>query len=194
MKKKVLFLLPAILLVIGSMWAGGNKQAQGSQIAGNDDLSKRVKMTILMGRQFDVPAGNSIEKMLGDLVNADLEFRLVDRATDSLNNTMNMIIASGDYPDMIQFLSITHVNTYVADGILIPLDDLLKQYGQEVLAIRTNDMFEQCTFNGKRMVVPITDNREASVPIIRMDWLQKLGLKVPTTLDELENCLKAFTE
>jgi putative aldouronate transport system substrate-binding protein len=55
-------------------------------------------------------------------------------------------------------------------------------------------MFEHCIFDGKRMVVPITDNRETAVPIFRSDWFTKLGLRPPTTMEELENSLKAFTE
>ncbi|MFR6331699.1 MAG: extracellular solute-binding protein [Eisenbergiella sp.] len=35
---------------------------------------------------------------------------------------------------------------------------------------------------------------EGQVMIIRQDWLDKLGLKAPTTLDEFEEVIRAFTE
>jgi putative aldouronate transport system substrate-binding protein len=105
-----------------------------------------------------------------------------------------MIIASGDYPDIIQFEQIAMVNKYVEEGILLPLDDLLKKYGPEILAIRTDEMFENSTFDGKKMAIPITDSTATSVPIIRKDWLDKLGLSIPATMEEYENCLRAFTE
>ncbi|MCL2479730.1 MAG: extracellular solute-binding protein, partial [Treponema sp.] len=99
-----------------------------------------------------------------------------------------------DYPDIIQFEQIAMVNKYVDEGVLLPLDDLLKAYGPEILKIRTDQMFEQSTFDGKKMAIPITDNTATSVPLIRKDWLDKLGLKIPTTMEEYENCLKEFTE
>ena len=35
---------------------------------------------------------------------------------------------------------------------------------------------------------------EGEVMIIRQDWLDKLGLKAPTTIDEFEEVIRAFTE
>jgi putative aldouronate transport system substrate-binding protein len=198
MKRKVFcWFLAASLLILSSCAkseSGQTAPAAGGGEATEDDLSQRIKMVIMMGKQFDVPPGNSIEKLLGEKINADIEFRLVSRATQDLINNLNMIIASGDYPDIIQFEQIAMVNKYVEEGILLPLDELLKKYGPEILAIRTDTMFEVSTFDGKKMAIPITDNTSTSVPIIRKDWLEKLGLPIPATMEEYENCLKAFTE
>jgi putative aldouronate transport system substrate-binding protein len=35
---------------------------------------------------------------------------------------------------------------------------------------------------------------EGQIMVIRQDWLDKLGLKAPTNIDEFENVIKAFTE
>lgn len=193
MKKRYFIVLVVFLSILSSCSKPEPKQAVSAEVE-EDDLSQRIKMVIMMGKQFDVPPGNSIEKLLGEKINADIEFRLVSRAAQDLINNLNMIIASGDYPDVIQFEQVAMVNKYVEEGILLPLDDLLKKYGPEILAIRTDTMFEISTFDGKKMAIPITDNTAVSVPIIRKDWLDELGLSIPTTMEEYENCLKAFTE
>ena len=193
MKKKIFFSICVVFFAASGIFAGGSR-AQTPSTAKEDDLSQRIKMVIMMGKQFDVPPGNSIEKLLGDKINADIEFRLVSRAQQDLINNLNMILASQDYPDIIQFEMIAMVNKYVDEGVLLPLDDILKQYGQEILAIRTDTMFDICTYDGKKMAIPITDNTESSIPLIRKDWLDKLKLPIPTTMEEYENCLRAFTE
>ncbi|MCI8623713.1 MAG: extracellular solute-binding protein [Provencibacterium sp.] len=175
--------------------ASSSAPQQQESISGyTDDESERCSFTIMMGKQFDVPPGNPVEQFLGEKFNCDLEFMLVPRGTDDYLNKCNLVLASGEYPDLIQFDRPAIVQTYVDENVLIPLDGLVQEYGQEILAIRPDDLWINCTYNGQRMVTPVQSRTACVVPIIRMDWLEKLNLKVPETLEEYENVIRAFTE
>ena len=158
------------------------------------DMSERLPFVVVMGKQFDVPPNNPTERFIGDLFNLDIEFRLLPRGTDDYLNALMMIIASGDIPDMIQFDREAIVHTFYNEGLLHPMDELLEEFGQEILAIRPDPLWVQTTFDGRRMAAPITSRTVASVPIIRVDWLENVGLDIPTTLAEYEEVLRAFSE
>ena len=54
--------------------------------------------------------------------------------------------------------------------------------------------WDNTKINGKNYVVPIVRPLEVGGLAIRRDWLDKLGLKMPTTMDELYTVMKAFKE
>lgn len=119
-------------------------------------------------------------------------------ATD-FTDKYNLIMSSGDLPDAI---------------IAMPPDDIEK-YGQMGALITLNDHIEKNMPNLKKVftqypqskkVVTGTGGKIYSMPfvyrqqwgnnvmIIREDWLKKLNLKTPETLDDWYNVLKAFKE
>lgn len=50
---------------------------------------------------------------------------------------------------------------------------------------------EQVTFAGKIMAVPSVTAEDFSMLWIRQDWLDRLGLKPPKTVDDLEAIAKS---
>src|SRR5690606_9233912 len=57
------------------------------------------------------------------------------------------------------------------------------------------DIWEPYTRDGLRYAIPILDYAYSSDPVlwIRTDWLDKLGLEPPRTIEELEKVMRAFT-
>ncbi len=113
----------------------------------------------------------------------------------------NLLIAGGEYPDLIQ----TTWNTvpggsakYVEDGVIVKLSDYekympnLKKYLDENPELKAQFANE----DGSYEYIPcFRADKELRVylgPLIRQDWLDKLGLKMPTNTDELYEVLKAF--
>ena len=110
------------------------------------------------------------------------------------------MLAGDKLPDMIK-TNADKLKTLGDDGALIPLDDLIEEHAPNIKAF-----FEQCpeakqsaTGNdGKIYFIPGSlsglDNAAAPAEgfFIRTDWLEKLNLKVPTTIDELHDVLYAF--
>lgn len=113
----------------------------------------------------------------------------------------SIMLASGELPDIIigdqTFTSEDIVNN---QDLFQPMDDLIEQYMpnyKKALAeypqIKKVSIFP----DGKMYSLAKNLPSRPSVrnqPIINKTWLDKLGLKAPTTVDELENVLKAFKE
>ena len=113
----------------------------------------------------------------------------------------NLMIASGEYPDIIEYYWQDiegGAQQYVDDGVLVSISDYIdnmpnfKKFNKEnpLIAAQYQDV------DGNMIYAPcIRKDDELRVylgPMIRQDWLDKLGLKMPTTTDELYNVLKAF--
>ncbi len=109
-----------------------------------------------------------------------------------------MLIAGGEFPDAMEYQCSAYPNDIddlAADGVIIPLDDLLAEYGQNILAVRSEDYLWHRNEDGHIYSISCRQ-QEFSNQLwqVRQDWLDKLGLEVPTTLDELHDVLIAFRD
>lgn len=110
---------------------------------------------------------------------------------------LNIIMASGEAYDVI---SISHVLKqqyfdYAKRGALTDLTPLIDQYGPNIKAAVAQKDLEAVMVDGKIYAIPTIGIANTSASIaIRVDWLEKLNLQMPTTLDELVTVLKAFKE
>ena len=114
----------------------------------------------------------------------------------------NLVIASGKYPDILERNWLDAPGgpaKYIKDGVIVRLNDLIKQYAPNLNKVLTDHP------EWKRMIA--TDEGDIysfpfirsdpflltfAGPTVRGDWLDKLGLKAPTTIDEWHDMLVAF--
>jgi putative aldouronate transport system substrate-binding protein len=123
----------------------------------------------------------------------------------------NLMIASGKYPDVIEFgfggqaggssTAPGGPAKYIKDGVILRLNDLIDKYApnyKKVLADhpdwRKQVMTDEGDFYGFPFIRGDPFLQTFTGPILRGDWLEKLGLKYPTTIDEWYTVLKAFKE
>ena len=113
----------------------------------------------------------------------------------------NLMIASGNYPDLIvnYWNSATDgAKQYAEDGVIVPISDYLDYMPNLKKFIEENpEVAKQFTeADGTIYYAPsIRKDPELRTyvgPTIRKDWLDKLGLSMPTNTDELYEVLKAF--
>jgi ABC-type glycerol-3-phosphate transport system substrate-binding protein len=102
---------------------------------------------------------------------------------------MPVLMASGDLPDILQANVQAYLPQLVAGNLVAPLDEALKKYGKDIVA---NQRDGQLAF-GKQYAIPNQYLLKYFAQMIRMDWLDKLGLKVPVTMDEFREVARAFT-
>lgn len=75
------------------------------------------------------------------------------------------------------------------------LGDLINQHGPNLKKYLGDKLLSYGNFEGKQYTIPAKRIIIASsTPIIRKDWLDKLGMKPPATTDEFYTVLKAFKE
>lgn len=123
------------------------------------------------------------------------------------DEVMRVRLAAGvDMPDIVQipgsYANKGEVYSYAMQGILIPLDELIKKHAPNLAKLIWEDMPEL----GAAMTAPdghiyhIAQNFDGSNRVaskgllLRTDWLDTLALSVPTTADEWYTVLKAFKE
>ncbi|MBQ8160074.1 MAG: extracellular solute-binding protein, partial [Clostridia bacterium] len=113
---------------------------------------------------------------------------------------INLMLASGDYPDIIVRGGLNLEMYGVDQEILIPLDDIIDQYMPNYKAYLDFDPDTAKSLrssDGKTYqlgwLIPQNINTDAHL-FINRQWLDNLGLSVPTTIEEFEQMLIAFRD
>lgn len=112
---------------------------------------------------------------------------------------LNVLIASNQAPDLIWEYDRNYIGNLVSQGVIQPIDDYIDEYSTTYKNyLQENpDLKPYITFDGK--IYAMTTRRTISTVAnhglwIRQDWLDKLGLKAPTTVDEFIAVAKAFKD
>lgn len=133
---------------------------------------------------------------------ANIEVELTEFDPGDITEKTNLLLAGGDYPDF--FFKNTKVDPEqygVKDGILIPLEDMIREYAPNLTALLDKyDGWKRLTASdGHIYMLPCI--QEASQPSpgnaplwINKTWLDNLGLQEPTTMEALDTVLRAFKE
>ncbi|MGO4109758.1 extracellular solute-binding protein [Paenibacillus sp. YAF4_2] len=118
---------------------------------------------------------------------------------DLYRQKLGASIASGHIPDVVA-VDAQQLRELSNAGLIEDLTDVYEQYAssltKRVLSEEGDGPFETATIEGKLMGIPQTSSsiEDADLLWIRTDWLNRLGLKPPTTMQELLTISKAFTE
>lgn len=148
----------------------------------------------------DLPVALELEKLTG------VKVEYIQPSTTNSGEQFNLMVASGELPDIIEY----NWNSYsggakmaISDGVIIPLNDLMdagwapdftalmKQYPDDVAKEAKTD---EGLFFATGMIAPDRELNTTAGPIVRLDWLEELGLEKPETIDEWYEMLKAFKE
>jgi len=112
----------------------------------------------------------------------------------------NLLIASNDLPDLISYnWQGFGAQMAVDSGYITNLNEPIQKWAPNLSKVLSeNAHYDKMvkTDEGTYYVFPtLTDGGAASIysgPIVRKDWLDKLGMEVPTTIDEFETMLRRF--
>lgn len=142
------------------------------------------------------PATNAYLKKLKEMLNIEVEF-LWQVPSDQAQQKFSLAIASGDLPDVFE-IGITDYEKFKEDDMLEDLTEAYEKYASPELKAyveadggKTLEMYK---IDGKILALPNFEDPFMSAQILwlRKDWLDKLKLGVPQTMDELERVAEAF--
>lgn len=110
---------------------------------------------------------------------------------------MNIAVASGDLPDLM-WLNNRNLIDLAENDLLYDLTELYETRTSDFTkSILEQDItsFNTAKIDGKLMAIPHTGSAIDSLQVlyVRADWLDNLGLKMPTTMQELLAVSEAFT-
>ena len=123
------------------------------------------------------------------------------KGTISLSNSneeeaFNLMMSSGNLADIIGYVDASSLEKLGRDGGMIPLNDLIKEHAPNIQKVLDEDArFRQTAYSLDGNIYQIPKIQELKAAVfwwIRQDWLDKLNLKAPTTVDELHDVLYAF--
>ena len=160
------------------------------------EVDKGKPIRILRGYvSFDIESDNSL-KVLEEGTGFQLEFDTLPEKNGL--DKLNMIFASGqvDYDYIMLGGSDDDksvYSTYAKKGLLADLTDLIPEYPN--LSKVDPLAFDSVKVNGRVYAIGSTGLPiSKTTNFIRMDWLEKAGMNVPATREELYAVLKAFKE
>lgn len=116
--------------------------------------------------------------------------------TDGYAQQCQLLFASGEYPDAMEVWWNSYPNQFIElieDEVIQPLDSLIAEYGPNIQKTRgENDYYDYG--DGQIWGIPcrVLEDGSTYCIVIRQDWLDKLGLPVPTTSQEYYDTLMAF--
>jgi putative aldouronate transport system substrate-binding protein len=203
--KKFVFIIVALLgatMLFASGQQGDSAAASGMEISAPGVypiVTEPVTLTALVPQRSGTPDWNSNQAsvFVEEVTGVKIDYQVAP----NFNQAVTLAVASAEYPDFAAMASIpaADVMKYGPQGILIPLNDLIDEH-----AIWTKKMF--ATDPGIRDIITTPDGNIYGLPNINDDlhgvygpkmwmnqqWLDNLGLDMPTTTDELYTVLKAF--
>jgi putative aldouronate transport system substrate-binding protein len=198
----------ALLVLTGMLSACSSASNEASSspsgaAATNGASKETVTLKVEMFDRGNAPAGAGsvdnnfwtqwIQKNFGDPNNIKMQFIPVPRNQEV--DKLNVLMASGDAPDIVFTYDTNTINNYVKNGGLTDLGKLLEDNGPNLKKFLGQEVLNYGIFSGKQYTVPAKRPLQyAHTSYIRKDWLDKLGMPIPKTTDEFYNTMKAFKE
>lgn len=214
-KRKLSMVLAAIIAVGTLASCGGDSSSSTSSGTSSSDSSEKssssssadagetVKLSVELFDRANVPEGQGTlednrwtkwakEEMLK--LGIELTYVPVPRGEET--QKLNILLASNAAPDISFTYSSTLFSKFATEGGLHVLNEPFEKYGQDIVKLFNNDaIFDYGKIGEDMFAIPAKrGSTNHYLSYIRKDWLDKAGLEVPKTKDELTEVLKQFKE
>ena len=203
MNKKVFVLVPLIaILAVTMAFGGGGSQSGTSSAAVSNEVvfyhweANRAGLTYFK----DALWVQELERRTG------VKLIIEGPLGGDYNQAANVLLASGDVRDLFLYNWVNYnggIEGAVSDGLAVNYgrnSQYVAQLPNWMRLVNADpNIRRDLTLNsgGMAQFCTIGENRELSATggiMIRQDWLNRLGLRVPTTIDEYYNVLLAFRQ
>lgn len=180
--------------------AGGETAAADS--ASSEKFENEVTIRVMLWDRGNAAPGTTTEnnaltdwvkQQIKDTYNINVEYVAVPRS--SSDDSLNIMMSGGTAPDIVFTYEQSLFYNYAVSGALADLTDVYEQYGSNIK--------EYCA---EAQTVGVLDDVRYAVmkqrgsedprhtAYIRQDWLDELGMDIPTTKEELGEYLYAAKE
>lgn len=199
MVRKVLATVCAAALVLVS-----GVSAQAADPFGKYPSPVTINIGMKIQPTEKLPEGDSVDnnqytRLVNDRLNVKTVVSWVAAEGKDYDQKVNLAIAAGDLPDGLVVTTSQLLQMVKADE-LADLTEAFNKYAspamKDMMAKTGGKALKGVTFNGKILAIPSLSVPDDGYHVtwIRKDWLDKLGLKPPKTLDELVAVAQAFMD
>lgn len=164
---------------------------------------EKVTLRVMMSSNPQMPSDlNDLDLMkeAEETMNVHAEWIMVP--STGWNDKKSLALATGDLPDIFDSaLTTSDLTKYGPEGTFIPMQELLEEYGvnfkkhydefpdlEKFITAPDGNIYGLARINSGPWMTT------TGVGAINTEWLDALGLSMPTTLDEFYTVLKAFKE
>ena len=175
MKRKMITLLLGGALLLSCVTGCGNSKTAGSAVEGadqtavseieqgnvNTSVSEETSNNEIVEIVWQYPATSEVgegfyrmEAALNEMMEKDIGVHVTFETCDLLNsqNDATLMVSAGEQLD-ICLTAFTSARNLIDSGLVIPLDDLITAYGQDIQT-QGPEAVESCRFDGKIYGVP----------------------------------------
>ena len=212
--KMVLVLMVLTMFLSACSLDGPSDKSKGTGGSGNSDDIKnfnatgypvcpdeKVTLRVMMNSRPEMPADlndQELQQRAEKIMNIHVEW--IQVPSTGWEEKKNLMLATGDLPDIIESqITAADLTKYGPDGTFIPMQDLIEKYGvnfkklyeempmiEAYITAPDGNIYGLCRVNSGPWM-PTN-----GVGIINKGWLDKLGLPMPTTIDQFYETMKAF--
>lgn len=193
--RRVLSVLVSAVLAGGLAFAGG----QGEPAAGQTDGDEIIWLEVWRDSSFmgplerDNPQSVFFQQVLGIGIEGP---QIPWNGGTDYAQRLRLELASGSLPDMFQ--PVFGIEYELAEqGAIVALDDLLPQYAPTLwnrVPEQVWDVVRASGPDGRIYFIPQVESDLSLTGMIRKDWLDRVGMDVPRTIEEYEAVLEAFRD
>jgi len=212
--RKMAAVLLAAVLSLGMLSACGsskgdtnNEVASGKAVSVvNGKLEPSVTITTIRGedpsvkfREGENLSENVHTRWARDTLGVNIKtLWSAPMADGSYNTKLKLMLSSGDeLPDVFVVYDKNIANMFIESGKVLNAGKAFDEYASstwKAAMAETEVAWQPFTREGERYGIPVINNSMGSQSAmwIRQDWLDKLNLKAPKTVEELEQVMDAF--
>ncbi len=189
--KKFLTILAIAALVICPVFAGGDSESSSSAASGPVSIDLWYGAAIT--EAGPVPSDWVGYEILKNEHNIDLKLTALPSNETDQDVKIQAAGAANNLPDLFM-VSRSALENLVKQGLVAAVDDYYAKMPERTKQQYDSDSIKSSTINGHSygFASPGSIIKNEGL-LIRKDWLDKLGLEVPTNTEELMEVARAFT-
>ncbi|OPA73321.1 hypothetical protein BVG16_29395 [Paenibacillus selenitireducens] len=160
-----------------------------------------TKFTLLAGSPYakDNATNNVWTRYFKDKLNVQNTSKFEANDGKDYNQKVSMAIVSGEIPDIMVVPDYSTLQQLYENDLIADLTDAYKNSTsdriKEIYDSYGGRVLDSAKFDGKLMALPTTEiSHGPGILWLRKDWMDKLGLQEPKTMDDIEHIIKEFVE
>ncbi|NGP46843.1 extracellular solute-binding protein [Bacillaceae bacterium SIJ1] len=185
----------SLMVFLAACSSGSNSTDSNASSNTGDSSSEEPKQTLKI--LTAVAGGKNAEEhelFVQEIEKAlDMDVEMVKPPSD-YDQKLLASFASGEVYDVV-YLTKDLMDVLVSQEALMPLTDQIA--ASDVLsdsAVIPDEEWDMIAYENDELYGVFNKSEGSTMPIVRQDWLDELGLEEPTTLDEFYDVFKAFGE
>lgn len=188
------------LLIILSLVGCSSSAGKDSAVSGSNGDSEEISI-LMADRGIQAVEGSpninndKYVKELGKLTETKLDIELLSWA--EYEQGLTLAFAGGDYPDLMEINGINspQVAPAIDAGAFIPLNDLIEEHAPNLKEYITQEQWDSSLVSKEGEIFAIPSTRSVqnwAVVMVRKDWMDKLSIETPTTIEEYTEMFRRF--